>query len=180
MPWNDPLLPKKAIQGTQDWLEQPTEGQSPLMAGIKGFGSGALEGLRNLTTPTSLASIATLPFGGGEAKALGSAADLSQIVPDLVQAGQGVKQVAPTAEDAASLIGQLKYGLAKVPKAGANASQNAIQGLQGALPAEMVPQGGEAAFNAARAAKQAAGGTPSPMSQLPSPYNFGRIPILSR
>lgn len=72
-----------------------------------------------------------------------------------------VRQVMPTGSDVESLIGALKYGLAKVPK-----GRRALQGLEtatprslgamaaeapvGAVPAEFAPVGGEAAWNAAQ------------------------------
>src|SRR5213593_3770817 len=118
----NPLVPQSAIQSTQESLEQPQLDQSPWMARLKGFGSGALEGLRRQTSPLNLAGIAGTALGagpllrGGSALAEGAGA-LSEITPDLVEAGQGIKQVMPTMADTEALTGLLKYGLAKVPQA---------------------------------------------------------------
>jgi hypothetical protein len=170
---NTPLVPKQAIKGMQDSLEEPHLDQSPLMAGIKGFGSGTLEGLRGLTSPIQLAGIASLAGGGGLG-VLGKGAqtvsklapvaegvsDLTNIVPDLVDAAPAVKQVMPTMQDSMDLTGLLKHNLAKIPQAG---TKGAIQGLQGALPAEMIAPGQEGLYNAARAATQAIKPTPQPL-----------------
>ena len=134
---NNPLVPKSAIQGTQDYLEEPQLEQSPWMARMKGFGSGALEGLRGLTSPINLAGIASMGIGGGvgagarmaeEAPALVSGVSrampaFSRITPDLVEAGQGIRQALPTAADTSALEGLLKYGLAKVPQGSGIASE---------------------------------------------------------
>lgn len=154
---NEPLLPQSAIQPTVDSLTEPHLDQSPWMARLKGFGAGALEGLRGQTSPLNIAGLATMGMGGGQAgnavrgaKALPEAIQgLSSITPDLVEAGQGVRQVLPTMGDTEALIGGMRHSLAKIP--------NSIrQGVQGALPevnlpAEMIGQGGEGAYNAARA-----------------------------
>ena len=50
----DPLIPQEAINPLQEWLEQRSLDQSPAEAQIKGFGSGALQGLRDLITPAAV------------------------------------------------------------------------------------------------------------------------------
>jgi hypothetical protein len=55
-----PLLPQSAIQGLQDSLTEPKLDQSPLMAQVKGFGAGALDGIRNLTSPGDLLALTGL------------------------------------------------------------------------------------------------------------------------
>ena len=47
----DPLVPHSAIDPLQQWLEKRRLDQSVGEAQLKGFGSGALEGLRGLTSP---------------------------------------------------------------------------------------------------------------------------------
>jgi hypothetical protein len=49
--FTDPLLPQSAVQPLQDKLTEPSLTQSPWMAALKGFGAGALEGVRGMTSP---------------------------------------------------------------------------------------------------------------------------------
>jgi hypothetical protein len=156
-----PLVPKSAIQGTQDKLEQPKLDQSPFMAGLKGFGSGALEGLRGQTSPLNLAGIAAMMIPGAGLVGRGAKAasevpealsGLANITPDLVEAAPAVKQVMPTAQDALDLGGLLRHNLAKVPNAASKAVEGPLKGL-GAASAEFTPVGREAAYNAGRMAQ---------------------------
>lgn len=65
-----PLIPQESIQGMQDSLTEPHLDQSPFMASVKGFGAGALTGLRNLSTPTNITALAGIALGahGGPGK----------------------------------------------------------------------------------------------------------------
>lgn len=125
MPWNDPLLPKGAIAPAQEMLDQRYLDQSPNMARLRGFGAGALEGLRDLTTPTSLASL--LPMGkafGAGAKALSFAPKLARAAGPTMQILEDatpIAQAMPTAREAVSAIGSMGRNLAQVPQAGQRA-----------------------------------------------------------
>lgn len=57
-----PMVPKRAIQPVQDWIDSPTGDYGPVEARLRGFGAGALEGLRGFTTPVDVAA-AALPIG---------------------------------------------------------------------------------------------------------------------
>lgn len=113
----DPLLPQSAIDPLQKRLERRSIDQSPLEAQILGFGSGALEGLRGLTSPISLAGM--LP-GGAVAKLASAAPKAARMMGptmDLLDATP-VRQMMPAMDDVNALIGSMKYNLAKVPSAG--------------------------------------------------------------
>ena len=68
----DPLVPQSAIDPLQELLDRRRLDQSPLEAQVRGFGAGALEGLRGLTSPASLAGM--IP-GAGAARLLKFAHD---------------------------------------------------------------------------------------------------------
>ena len=88
---------KAGLKGAWDWANTPMIGgseqinqidapaleRSPLEAGIRGFGAGALEGLRGFTTPLSVAS-AALPIPG-----MGRAAGAIGRAPGAVQGLRG-------------------------------------------------------------------------------------------
>lgn len=150
---NKPVVPESVIGPTVNALTEPTRDQSVGMARLKGFGAGALEGARGLTTPLNLA-MAAIPGGRAAKGAVGAARGvkglmgirpgmaltgkgLAGVTPELVQAEQAVKQVMPTADDVAGLTTSL-----------------------GSTIAEFTPRGGEAAYNAARHAG---------MIKIPSP-----------
>jgi len=99
-----PLVPKSAIEPAQEALDAPSLDRSPMEARLRGFGAGALEGLRGFTSPLAIGSMV---MGAPELGAARSAANIAR----------GVESLAPAAE--------------------------------------FVPQGAEAAFNAARPAAQA-------------------------
>jgi hypothetical protein len=111
----EPLVPKSWIAPAQEALDKRRLDQSPLEAKIRGFGAGALEGLRGLTTPAQLASLA-LPVGRGAmgimrgAKAAGPALEL-------LAAESPIAQASPSIDEVGSLLGQLKGNLSKVPLA---------------------------------------------------------------
>lgn len=121
---NEPLLPQGAIQPMQDRLEQPHLDQSPMMARVKGFGSGALSGLRNLTSPINLASIAGTFMGGGAAPKLAGEA---------IEGGEG----------AMSALKGLNPRTYTGP----------ISETLGEVNPMFTPQGGEGMFNASKVAQ---------------------------
>lgn len=97
----EPLIPKGPVDWLANQVDKRSLEQTPMMARLKGFGAGALEGLRSLTSPLQLAAFAAPYLRGSRA-------------------------------------------VAEVPAA--------MEGLAGYVPAaEYVAQGGEEAYNAARA-----------------------------
>lgn len=147
----DPLLPQSAIQPAQEALDKRRLNQSPLEAQIRGFGAGALEGLRGLTSPAQLLGLAGMAVPGGAMarfapKALQGLSRAAGPTMDLIESSP-VAQVAPSMDDVASLIGQMKANMAKIPQAGTMAGRSS-------MGAEFVPRGSEAAYNASRAASQ--------------------------
>jgi hypothetical protein len=60
-----PLVSREDIQGAQNAIDSPSLTRSPGMAQLQGFGAGALEGLRGLTSPASIAGIAGSAIGAG-------------------------------------------------------------------------------------------------------------------
>lgn len=140
-----PLVPQSAIQPAVSSLTEPKLDQSPMMARIKGFGAGALEGLRGQTSPLNLAALATLPMGGGAARgAVAGAEGLARVIPEVVEAAPAVKQVMPMADDVTRLAAQLKNRLMQVPSAGSK--------TLGQVAPEYTAVGGESALNAGREA----------------------------
>ena len=117
----EPLIPQTAVSPLQEALERRRLDQSPLEAQLKGFGSGALEGLRSLSSPAQLLGLAGLAVPAVRAAGVAPRVmqGLQRAMPamDVLESGP-VAQVAPAADDVASLIGQLKYNLARVPKVG--------------------------------------------------------------
>lgn len=137
---------------TPDWMKNSNPNDSIFLRGLRAAGN-----LMGGSDPNSVMSVGIpMPVPSGQALggALGSIGGnyLSNITPDLVQAGKGAAQHLPSGSDVEALTGLLKHNLAKVPQAGQKASQ-AIQGLGASLP-EYTPVGGEAALNASRPAAQ--------------------------
>ena len=156
----EPLVPPSP---TVERMAQPGLQDTPAWARIKGFGSGALEGLRQQTSPLNLgaAAVSALPMGAmlqglrGASqigRIPGVARGLARITPDLVEAAPVARQVMPAAEDVSALMGQMRYNMAKIPRPGAGPTQmrpNPPMDPRN-LPMEMVPRGGEAGYNAIR------------------------------
>ena len=147
--WNwltEPLVPQNpAIER----LAQPGLEDSPGWAMAKGFGSGALEGLRQQTSPLNLgaAALSAVPMGAALRGLRGASQigrGLAQVTPDLVEAAPMARQVMPAAEDVNALLGQMRYNMAKLPR------PSAPPAVPPRMPAEFVPRGGEAAWNAPR------------------------------
>lgn len=59
-----PLISKAAIKPTQDLIDNPAGNYGVGEARLRGFGAGALEGLRGLTSPLAIGS-ALIPEVGG-------------------------------------------------------------------------------------------------------------------
>lgn len=200
-----PMVPKGAISGLQEalapgssaetggWGEIPGALSDLMDSGLEnplealgGFASGALEGVRGMTTPLDMASIAA-PGALGLVGKLGSSAD------DAVRMGRQAFDViddipmaqAPVSmSDADDLIGDLMRQMAKTPSATGQMrrpGQVAAQGLESArpapqMPAEFTPRGGEAAFNASRPAS-AGPNINLPPNGLPKPQMRPQLPM---
>lgn len=80
-----PLVSKEAIEPAQEALDAPALDRSPMEARLRGFGAGALEGLRGFTSPLSIAALA------GGIPELGAA----KAAPGIVR---GAEAMAPAAE----------------------------------------------------------------------------------
>lgn len=100
--YREPLLPRSAIQPLQESLDRRSLEQSPLEAQIKGFGAGALEGLRNLTSPKSLIDLG-ITFAVPEYGALRAA----KAVPQAIRGLKGVAGLAaPKTTKAVKTLGE--------------------------------------------------------------------------
>lgn len=110
-----PLVPQSAIQPAQQAMTTPRAGESPAWAQVKGFGAGALEGLRGLTSPAQLAGLAALGMGGG-APTMGRAVEAA---PEALSALQNTPLGARLAEFAPK-GGEEVYNLSReaAPKTG--------------------------------------------------------------
>ena len=154
-----PMVDQETIAPYQNALDAPTEQRSPWEARLRGFGAGAMEGVRQMTSPLEMGS---MMLGGGAAfgamKGAGRAGKaLSRIAPtmDLIEP-QAVKQVAPAMDDVSSLTGDMQRNLARIPSKRppmpVQAQGRALGRTLGDDVAEYTPRGGEAAYNAGREA----------------------------
>ena len=151
-----PLVPEAPVRRLQERMDAPTLDRSPWEARLRGFGAGALEGLRGQTSPMALAGM--LPLVGGAMRAPGAAQGLSRAAQGLsrampafevVEDAPAVAQAMPGMGAVDDMVGALKYNLAKIPGRAAPAAETLGQQV-----AEFTPQGGEAAYNATRTAMQ--------------------------
>lgn len=98
------VIPQSVIQPTQDSLTEPHLDQSPTMARIKGFGAGALQGLRDQLTPSNIAAAAMPALPGANPRFLGLAQKLLSRAPEAAegasQAILGLSRALPGAEEA--------------------------------------------------------------------------------
>ena len=145
-----PLVDEESIAPYQDALDAPALERSPIEARLRGFGAGAMEGLRGMTSPLELAGIAAGGAGGvlkGLGRTGGAVSKASKMAPTLdVVEPRAVNQVAPAMDDVESLIGDLKRNLARVP------NRRPPQETRGESVAEFTPRGGEGMFNMGREA----------------------------
>lgn len=141
-----PLLPQSVIQGTQDTLTQPSLTQSPTMARIKGFGAGALQGVRDLTSPAMLAGslMDDVPGALLASRFLGAGSKAAEAAPAIAE---GMSALKPTLTSFGKLAAPALTRGAKVAE------------TLGEMSPEFTPLGGEGMFNATRGA-----GTPVPGS----------------
>ena len=146
-----PLVDESTIQPAQDWMDSPTMDRSPMEARIRGFGAGALEGLRGLTTPLDLAAMASGPALGALRGAMGASKAIAPTM-DLIEANP-VRQVAGSMDDVDAVIGDARRMMAKVP----NKRPMPMETL-GESAAEFTPMGGEAMYNVGKGVGQPGGG----------------------
>lgn len=130
-PLTTPLIPQSWTDAANAWA-QPGLNTSPTSAMLKGFGAGALQGLRSLSTPLSIAGMVAPGVGDAiaPAEAAGSLMQVAGPTMDLVEPAS-VAQSLPSMGDTDALIGQMKYNLAKIP----NSASAAVQGLNSAAGA---------------------------------------------
>jgi hypothetical protein len=119
----------------------------------RGAIGGMAEGVGNVASDfTSPISIIGALLGAGAAKqAAGAASKVSRIAGPTIDVVDSipVKQVAGTADDVASLVGDMQRNLARVPTS-KSITPSIMPKPSPMMPAEMIPQGGEAAYNASR------------------------------
>ncbi len=133
-----------------------------------GFASGALEGLRSLTSPAALAGMAggliapAVGRMGGLGRAFsGPADDVARQAFDVVDQVP-VPQVKPSMGDVNAVIGDARRQMAKVPNAtGTYRGPGAPSATRG-MPPEFTPVGGEGGYNVGRAASGPANFAPPP------------------
>ena len=111
----DPLVPQSWIKPLQDKLDTRSLDESVVGAQLRGFGAGALEGLRGLTSPANLAGM--IPSAGLGAKLAPRmmtrmAAPAMELIEDL----PAVQQVMPHMDEVNELISTLKQNLGSVPR----------------------------------------------------------------
>lgn len=127
---NEPLIPEAPVRAAQESMTTPVLDENPWWARAKGFGAGALEGLRGQSSPMNIAS------------------NLAMLVPGAGVIGKGAQAARGGA------------ALAEAPQAarGASAMAGLVDAAPQALHdlAEFAPVGGEAAWNAARPTAAAA------------------------
>lgn len=157
-----PLVDEETIAPYQDALDHPTLERSPMEARLRGFGAGAMEGVRSMTDPLSIASFAIpgmhslMGAARGAEGIAGGVRAAKALAPtmDLIES-PAVRQVAPAIDDVESLVGDLRRNLARIPSSRAVAKPtSALEQLGTMAPQpEFVERGGEAAYNAGRTAQ---------------------------
>lgn len=143
---NTPIIDEETIQPYQDMVDSPSLERSPMEARMRGFGAGAMEGMRQLATPLNMGMMAAGPAIG---MMRGAKAASKVINPgfDLIEANP-VAQITPAMDDVNALIGDLQRNLAKIPK------RRPQMETLGEGMAEFTPKGGEGMYNAGKGAPQ--------------------------
>src|SRR3990167_8780029 len=152
--WANTPLVTGGQEFTQE-LGQPGLGDSPGWAQAKGFGAGALEGLRGFTSPLQLAGMA---MGGGSMMrgAQGAARGLVGAGPVTAKSIAAAKAArnAELMAYGAPMAKATEQALAKTARSGFRvvppASPQTPVAALGELSSEFTPVGGEAAYNALR------------------------------
>lgn len=143
-----PLVPKSFTDPIADAIDAPALERSPWEARMRGFGAGAIEGLREQINPLNIAASAIPGYRAargamGIGRAARGAESAGAIVPDLID-NPGVRQVMPAMDDVDALIGDLTRNLAKIRPTPAAPTVTA-----GTRAAEFAAPGAEDAYNAA-------------------------------
>jgi hypothetical protein len=115
-----PLIPKDAIRGVQDRIDPRSLTQSPAAARVRGFGAGALEGLRGLLTPANLAlaAVPMLAAGRGVPAAMQGLAEVAptmgrtttRVLPAMETLGETMAEFTPRGGEALYNIGKRGMG----------------------------------------------------------------------
>ncbi len=164
-----PLVPEAPVRAMQERMTTPTLDQSPLGARLRGFGAGALEGLRSLTSPAQLASLAAMVPGVGGLGAVGKGAEAAAGLREAMLTPEQTAAVTTAAKDilnpGTARMMEMMHREASptfkaLEQAGTFAGDRTIGGLTRALApraetlgettAEFTPQGGEGIYNIAR------------------------------
>lgn len=151
-----PLVPEAPVNAMADSIDSPTLDRSPWEARLRGFGAGALQGARTLTSPLD---IATLPIPGmkglgGLGKAGGAVSRMVKPTMDIIE-DIPVKQVAGSMDDVEAIIADSRRMMAKnLPRTPRAPAQTTL----GEMSAEFAPatEAGEAMYNAGRQVPRAA------------------------
>lgn len=110
-----PIVPEGPVSKFNDTLTTPHLHQSPGMARLKGFGAGALEGLRGLTSPLQLAGMAGL--GGSVIGALraagGAAGGLGEAASAMGRAGPAMETLGEVSPEFTPVGGEEMYNVGK-------------------------------------------------------------------
>lgn len=145
-----PLLSQESIQPIQDAIA-PSAEASPMEARIRGFGQGALEGLRGLTTPADLAS---LVMGGGELSAARRAGALAQAAEGLPALADVAGEFSHTGSRGANAMRQAAAPLIDPTEAAYSRIMGRMGSEAGKISPEMAILGGGAMGGLAYAGKQ--------------------------
>ncbi len=151
------VIPQEYIDPALDAIDSPSLERSPWEARLRGFGAGAVQGLRDSITPANMLMALT---GTGAANAVGQAARAGSNVGravsrvarptlDIIE-DIPVRQVKPAMDDVDSLIGDLSRNLAKIPSKGGRMPGPPKPATAGMRDPNFTPRGGEGAFNAGR------------------------------
>lgn len=116
-----PLVPASVTQPLTNSLTEPSLTQSPAMASLKGFGAGALEGARGLTSPANIAGTLgdDLPIAMGAGLAAKYFPKVAQALPEVAAAapklGEMAAEFAPVGGEAIYNAGKAAYHAAADP-----------------------------------------------------------------
>lgn len=104
--YTTPLVTPEAIKPLQDRLDSPSLERSPMEARIRGFGAGALEGLRGFTSPAEMAGLAALAVPG-----IGMMRGAGRVAESAPRAIRGLSRAIPAAGEALPSIRGAARGL---------------------------------------------------------------------
>ena len=112
----NPLIPLEWLEKAQGMIDSPTAERSPLEASLRGFGAGALEGLRDMTSPLNLAlSAAPVARGAGALAGLSKAAPAMDHAADALGLGRSLKASGYSHKAASRGAGLKSLGSKEVP-----------------------------------------------------------------